>query len=178
MSAMNDAIPADDLPNAPRSDQNDELTVRHDGETRWPAVHDTSSAADLDRPARVDRRPLVIAMAITTTFFIVEVVGAYVSNSLALLADAAHMLTDVAAIGLALFAMWLAGRPTRAERTFGYLRAEILAALVNAVSLIVMAIYIFWEAWQRLQEPPEVESGPLLVVAVAGLLANIAAAWV
>ena len=88
------------------------------------------------------------------------------------------MLTDVAALGLALFAMWLASRATRPERTFGYLRAEILAALVNAVSLIVLAIYIFWEAWQRLQEPPEVESGPLLVVAVAGMLANIASAWV
>jgi cobalt-zinc-cadmium efflux system protein len=74
--------------------------------------------------------------------------------------------------------MWLAGRPTRPERTFGHLRAEILAALVNAVTLIVMAIYIFWEAWQRVQEPPEVQSSTLLVVAVAGLLANIAAAWV
>jgi cobalt-zinc-cadmium efflux system protein len=178
MSVMNDATPADDLPNAPRSDQNDELSNRHDGEAQSPAVHDTPSAADLDRPARVDRRPLVIAMAITTTFFIVELVGAFVSNSLALLADAAHMLTDVAAIGLALFAMWLASRTTRPERTFGYLRAEILAALVNAVSLIVLAIYIFWEAWHRFQEPPEVKSGPLLVVAVAGLLANIAAAWV
>ena len=150
MIAMSDAIPADGLPNA----------------------------ADLDRPPRVVRRPLLIAMAITTTFFIVELIGAYVSNSLALLADAAHMLTDVAALGLALFAMWLATRVTRPERTFGYLRAEILAALVNAVSLIVLAIYIFWEAWQRFQEPPEVESGPLLVVAVAGMLANIASAWV
>jgi cobalt-zinc-cadmium efflux system protein len=88
------------------------------------------------------------------------------------------MLTDVAAIALSLFALWLAGRPTRPERTFGYLRAEILAALVNAVTLIVMAVYIFWEAWQRLQEPPEVQSGPLLAVAVAGLLANIVSAWV
>ena len=133
----------------------------------------------IDRPAaRVDRRPLVIALTITTVFLVVEVVGAYFTNSLALLADAAHMLTDVGALGLALFAIWLANRPTRPERTFGYLRAEILAALVNAVSLIVLAIYIFWEAWQRLQEPPEVKSGLLLVVAVAGLLANSISAWV
>lgn len=132
-----------------------------------------------ERPEeRVNRTPLMIAMAITTTFLIVEVVGAYISNSLALLADAAHMLTDVAALGLALFAVWLAQRPTRAERTFGHLRAEILAATINAVALILMAIYIFWEAWQRLQSPPEVKSGPLLVVAVAGLCANIASAWV
>jgi cobalt-zinc-cadmium efflux system protein len=150
MSGMNDVIPVDGLGNA----------------------------AELDRPARVDRRPLVIALAITTTFFVVEVIGAYISNSLALLADAAHMLTDVAALGLALFAMWLARRETSPERTFGHLRAEILAALVNAVSLIILAIYIFWEAWQRFQEPPEVKSGPLLVVAVVGMLANIASAWV
>src|SRR4051794_38967201 len=104
-------------------------------------VDEPGSAADLDRPARVERRPLAIALAITTAFFFVELVGAYISNSLALLADAAHMLTDIAALGLALFAMWLASRATSPERTFGYLRAEILAALVNAVSLIVLAIY-------------------------------------
>jgi cobalt-zinc-cadmium efflux system protein len=151
-----------------------------------PASHDehdraadTADEADVDRPAaRVDRRPLVIALAITTTFLVVEVIGAALTNSLALLADAVHMLTDVAAIGLALFAMWLAGRPTREERTFGFLRAEILAALVNAVALIVIALYIFWEAWNRLKDPPEVKSGLLLIVAVAGLIANAAAAWI
>jgi cobalt-zinc-cadmium efflux system protein len=178
MSVMNDVIPANGRTNASRSDRNDELDDGHDREDRLRVAHDVPGAADSDQPARVDRRPLVIAMAITTTFFLVELVGAYVSNSLALLADAAHMLTDVAALGLALFAMWLATHATRPERTFGYLRAEILAALVNAVTLIVLAIYIFWEAWQRFQEPPEVKSGPLLVVAVAGMLANIASAWV
>ena len=132
MTAMNGATTTPDNPTAPDDD------LDHD--------HDHEAAAS-DRPPRVDKRPLVIAMAITATFFVVEVVGALISNSLALLADAAHMLTDVAAIGLALFAMWLAGRPTRPERTFGHLRAEILAALVNAVTLIVMALYIFWEAW-------------------------------
>jgi cobalt-zinc-cadmium efflux system protein len=141
--------------------------------------HAPHAAGVQERPAeRVNRTPLVIAMAITTTFLIVEVVGAYISNSLALLADAAHMLTDVAALGLALFAVWLARRPTRAERTFGHLRAEILAAAINAAALILLAFYIFWEAWQRLQSPPEVKTGPLLVVAIAGLGANIASAWV
>jgi cobalt-zinc-cadmium efflux system protein len=178
MSAMNDVLPTNGRASAPRSDRNDELDDGHDREDRSWVAHDAPGAADSEQPARVDRRPLVIAMAITTTFFVVELVGAYVSNSLALLADAAHMLTDVAALGLALFAMWLATHATRPERTFGYLRAEILAALVNAVTLIVLAIYIFWEAWQRFQEPPEVKSGPLLVVAVAGMLANIASAWV
>lgn len=169
MSVMNGAPGPDGNARSDPSAPHDEQDQDHG--------HGHESAAS-EQPPRVDRRPLVIAMAITATFLVVEVVGAYLSNSLALLADAAHMLTDVAAIGLALFAMWLASRPTSPERTYGYLRAEILAALVNAVTLIVMAIYIFWEAWQRLQEPPEVQSGTLLVVAVAGLLANIASAWV
>jgi cobalt-zinc-cadmium efflux system protein len=156
-----------------------------DGGRRLDAGQTDPGNAALDDPAALDhpvtesqRRPLVIALAITAVFLVVEVIGALVSNSLALLADAAHMLTDVAALGLALFAIWLAGRPASPERTFGYLRAEILAALVNAVTLIVMAIYIFWEAWQRLQEPPEVQSGTMLAVAVAGTLANITSAWV
>ncbi|MDQ3226855.1 MAG: cation diffusion facilitator family transporter [Chloroflexota bacterium] len=163
---------ANTVSDAARSGQPDDHPLNHD---HGQAAH---AAAVIDQPPRVDRRPLVIAMGITTVFLVIEVIAASLSNSLALLADAAHMLTDVAAIGLALFAMWLAGRPTRAERTFGHLRAEILAALVNAVTLIVMAIYIFWEAWQRLQDPPEVQSRILLLVAVAGLLANIVAAWV
>jgi cobalt-zinc-cadmium efflux system protein len=173
---MSDGIPAaGDLPLAVRPERNGETEPGHDHDHE----QDHGGAAVVDRPPRrVDRRPLVIALAITSTFLVVEVIGAYISNSLALLADAAHMVTDIAAIALALFAMWLASRPTSAERTFGHLRAEILAALVNAVALIVMAIYIFWEAWKRLQEPPEVQSVPLFFVAIAGLLANIVAAWV
>jgi cobalt-zinc-cadmium efflux system protein len=178
MIAMNDVLSADGLSDAPRSGQNDASDDGHDPEDPSRVEHGAVNGTDLDRPTRVDRRPLVIAMAITTTFFIVELIGAYISNSLALLADAAHMLTDIAALGLALFAMWLATRATRPERTYGYLRAEILAALVNAVSLIVLAIFIFWEAWQRFWQPPEVKSGPLLIVAIAGMLASIASAWV
>ena len=177
MCVMNDVIPADGLSNAPNPHRNDEPDNGHDCEDRSRVAEDAPNAADPDQPRRVDRRPLAIAMAITTTFFIVELAGAYVSNSLALLGRST-LLTDVAALGLALFAMWLATRATRPERTFGYLRAEILAALVNAVILIVLAVYIFWEAWQRFQEPPEVKSGPLLIVAVAGMVANIASAWV
>jgi cobalt-zinc-cadmium efflux system protein len=137
--------------------------------------HNEENAAPANR---VDARPLIISLAITSTFLVVEVVGAYLSNSLALLADAAHMLTDVAALGLALLAIALARRPATATRSFGFLRAEILAALINAVTLIVAAIYIFYEAWERLQDPPEVQGNTLLIVAVAGLCANIAAALV
>ena len=147
----------------------------HDSERESPdpVTHQEGEAAP-----RVNARPLIIALAITTIFLVVEVVGAYLSNSLALLADAAHMLTDVAALGLALLAIALARRPATATRSFGYLRAEILAALINAVTLIVAAIYIFYEAWERLQDPPEVQSNTLLLVAIAGLLANIASAFV
>ncbi len=132
-----------------------------------------------DRPVeRVNRRPLVIALAITATFLVIEVIGALLTNSLALLADAGHMLTDVAALALALFAMWLANRPATPVRSFGFYRAEILAALVNATTLVVVSIYIFWEAFQRIGEPPHIDSGPMLIVAIAGLGANAASAWV
>jgi cobalt-zinc-cadmium efflux system protein len=124
------------------------------------------------------RRNLALALAITTTFLIVEVIGALVTGSLALLADAGHMATDAAALGLALLAGWLAARPPTDRRSFGYMRAEILAAALNAAALIVISLYIFWEAWQRLGDPPEVESGPMLAVAVAGLAANMVSAWV
>jgi cobalt-zinc-cadmium efflux system protein len=127
---------------------------------------------------RVSRRPLVVALAITATFLVVEVIGALLTGSLALLADAGHMATDVAALALTLFAAWLARRPATPERSFGYLRAEILAALVNAASLVAISIYIFWEAAQRVGAPPEVASGTMLVIALAGLLANSVAAWV
>lgn len=127
---------------------------------------------------RVNRRPLAIALAITTVFLVAEVIGGLLTNSLALLADAGHMVTDVAALALALFATWLAQRPATPERSFGFYRAEILAALVNAASLVAISIYIFWEAWQPIGKPPEVDSGPMLVVAIAGLGANAASAWV
>lgn len=127
---------------------------------------------------RVNRRPLAIALAITSVFLVAEVIGGLLTNSLALLADAGHMATDVAALALALFAIWLARRPATPERSFGFARAEILAALVNSGSLIAISIYIFWEAFQRFGEPPEVDSGPMLAVAIAGLAANVASAWV
>ena len=127
---------------------------------------------------RVARRPLVIALVITSVFLIAEVIGGLITGSLALLADAGHMATDVAALGLALLAVWLARRPATPERSFGFARAEVLAALVNAATLVAISFYIFWEAFQRIGEPPEVDSGPMLVVAIAGLGANVASAWV
>jgi cobalt-zinc-cadmium efflux system protein len=125
-----------------------------------------------------DRRPLAIALAITTVFLVVEVVGGLLTGSLALLADAGHMATDAAALALALFASWLARKPATPSRSFGFRRAEILAALANAVALVVVSLVIFWEAARRLDEPPHIDGGPMLAVAVAGLLANLASAWV
>jgi len=94
------------------------------------------------------------------------------SNSLALVADAGHVFTDVFGIGLVLAAIWLAGRPATSERSFGFLRLEIFAAVANALLLFAVSAYVLYEAWERLQEPPEVTSGLMLAVAVLGLAAN------
>jgi len=135
--------------------------------------------AALDQPAtRINRRPLAIALGITTTFLVVEIIGGILTNSLALLADAGHMATDAAALALSLFAVWLARRPATLQRSFGYLRAEILAALLNAAALLVVTVYIFWEAFKRLDKPPEVHSWQMLVIASLGLLANLVSAWI
>lgn len=118
------------------------------------------------------RRRLVGVFGLTFTVFLIEAIGAIASGSLALLADAGHMFTDVAAIGLALGAIWMAGRPATDSRTFGFLRLEIVAAAANAVLLFGVAAYVIVEAWRRLANPPEIESGLMLAVAVVGLAAN------
>lgn len=123
------------------------------------------------------RGRLWIVFAITLSVMVAEVVFGIVSGSLALLADAGHMLTDVAGIGLALLAIKLAGRPASADRTFGWYRLEILAAVVNAVLLFGVAVLVLIGAWKRLQSPEEVQSGLMLVVAVVGLAANGVSAW-
>ncbi|GGF48024.1 cation transporter [Marmoricola endophyticus] len=119
-----------------------------------------------------DRRRLWLVAGITALVFVVEVVGALLSGSLALLADAGHMLTDVGGVLLALFASYVATRPANDQRTFGYHRAEILAALVNALLLVVVFVYVAYEGVSRLLDPPPVQSGLMLVFAVVGLAAN------
>jgi cobalt-zinc-cadmium efflux system protein len=118
-------------------------------------------------------RALRLVFGLTLGYFLVEVVAGILTNSLALLADAAHMLTDTAGLGLALFASWIAQRPAPPSKTYGYYRAEILAALTNAVVLFLISIYILYEAYRRLQDPPEVASLPMLIVASVGLLVNL-----
>lgn len=121
-----------------------------------------------------DRKRLTAVLALTSVVLIVEAAGGFLTGSLALLADAGHMLTDVAALGLALFAMKMAERPPTPERTYGYHRAEILAALVNAMVLVAVAAGILVEAANRFREPRIVATGLMLGVATVGLLANLA----
>lgn len=124
------------------------------------------------------RGTLVGALVITGSFLVVEAIGAMWTGSLALAADAGHMLTDVGGLALALFAVWVAARPPTPEKTYGYYRVEILAATVNALLLLAVAGVILVEAYQRLRAPREVQGGPMLAIAVAGLAANLAAMWI
>lgn len=128
--------------------------------------------------ANADRRYLVIALALIVGFMIVEVIVAVVSGSLALLSDAGHMLTDAGAIAASLWAINLAARPARGIWTFGFKRAEILSAAANGITLLVISALVAVEAIHRLLDPPPVEGGPVLVVAIFGIIVNLVAVWV
>ena len=121
------------------------------------------------------RRALGIALGLTAAYTVVEVVGGLVTGSLALLADAVHMLSDNIALALALVALWLASRPSTPERTYGFKRAEVLAALANGVLLVALAIWIFVEAVLRLQDPGDVLGGWMLAIAIVGIAVNLGA---
>ena len=124
-------------------------------------------------PTGAHRHRLVVVLVITLSVVGAQVVGGLISGSLALLADAGHMLTDAAGVAIALIAATLAGRPATDARTYGLQRAEILAALANAVLLGALAVWVIVEAVQRWGSPPDVATGPMLIVAVAGALANL-----
>jgi cobalt-zinc-cadmium efflux system protein len=119
------------------------------------------------------RKQLGWALALTLAYMVAEVAGGLLTGSLALLADAAHMLTDAGGLALALFAIAFAQRPANRDKTFGYYRAEILAALVNAVVLLLVTAYILYEAYQRFLNPPEILPLPMIAVAVVGLIINL-----
>jgi cobalt-zinc-cadmium efflux system protein len=121
-------------------------------------------------------RNLRIALGLTAALLVVEVIGGFLSNSIALLADAGHMLTDVAALALALFVAWFSRQPSSPQKTFGYLRWEILAAFVNGAALLLISAWIAFEAVMRLRTPEPVAGGLMLVIAVSGLVVNIIAA--
>ncbi|MDT7604569.1 MAG: cobalt-zinc-cadmium efflux system protein, partial [Acidobacteriota bacterium] len=130
----------------------------------------------LSRAAR-SKRKLLWVLALTAAYTVAEAAGGWASGSLALLADAGHMLTDVAALALALSAVWFGSRPATPSKTFGYYRLEILAALTNGVVLVLIALFICYEAWARFHAPREVETNLMIPVAVGGLLVNIVCAW-
>ena len=118
-------------------------------------------------------KKLWVALALTTSFMVAEVIGAFITGSLALLSDAAHMLTDSTALAISLVAIQIAKRPADKKRTFGYARFEILAAAFNAILLFMVAVYILYEAYQRLKTPTEIQSTAMLIVALIGLAVNI-----
>jgi cobalt-zinc-cadmium efflux system protein len=129
-------------------------------------------------PRDRNRGALSVVLALTASFTVVEIIGGLLTGSLALLADAGHMLSDNLSLGVALFAAWLAGRPATPEKSFGYRRAEILAALANGVTLVAISVWIFVEAYERFREPSEVLGGPMLAVAALGLLVNAVGATI
>ncbi|MBI3795932.1 MAG: cation transporter [Deltaproteobacteria bacterium] len=128
----------------------------------------------IDTPASHNKRRLAVVFVLTAAYLVVEVAGGFLTHSLALLADAGHMLTDVVGLGLALLAITFAERPATPQHTYGYYRVEILAALTNAVVLIGISFYILYEAYARFRHPPEVASQWMLLVAAFGLVVNIA----
>ncbi|HJP94961.1 MAG TPA: cation diffusion facilitator family transporter [Pyrinomonadaceae bacterium] len=148
---------AANLPRVEQSQHRDAHEHRHQGES-W--------------------RRLSVVLLLTALYMVAEVIGAWWTGSLALLADAGHMFTDVAALILALVAVWFGSRPATSRKTFGYYRLEIIAALVNGVALVVISILIFYGAYERWLAPPVVRSGPMIVVAVGGLVVNLICAWI
>lgn len=145
---------------------------RH-GEGHGHGGHD--HGADL---RSVSRKRLWWALGINLAFLVVEVIGGLLTGSLALLADAGHMLTDVLALALAVFVARLAERPATPQRTFGFLGAEVVGAFLNGATLILIVGLVLWEAVGRLAHPMPVQGGGMLAIAIAGLIANLASAWV
>ena len=125
-----------------------------------------------------NRTRLALTLGLAAAYMVAEAVGGWLTGSLALMADAGHMLSDVAALGLSLFAMWMAQRPPTSRRTFGYHRLEILAALANGATLVAISILVLIEAFQRFRQPPEVDAPVMMAIAVGGLLVNLAGLWI
>lgn len=130
------------------------------------------------RHAAGNRRRLFLTLLLAAGYMVAEIVGGLLTNSLALLADAGHMLSDTAALGLSLFAVWIAERPPTPQRTWGYYRVEILAALANGAALVAVSTFIFVEAYRRILEPREVWGAAMMVIAAGGLAVNLAGLWI
>ncbi|WHX99959.1 cation diffusion facilitator family transporter [Neobacillus sp. DY30] len=125
-----------------------------------------------------NKKALLSSFILIAAFMVVEVIGGILTNSLALLSDAGHMLSDAAALGLSFFAIKLGEKQVSQEKTYGYKRFEIIAAALNGITLIIISLYIFYEAFQRFFAPPEVQSTGMLMISITGLVVNIIAAWI
>jgi cobalt-zinc-cadmium efflux system protein len=150
------------------------------------AAQEISSSSPVGSDVHVHRhrhtsdsgRRLRLVLILTAGYMVAELLGGWWTGSLALLADAGHMFTDVAALTLALTAVWFGSRPATPSKTFGYYRLEIIAALVNGVALVVMSLLIFYGAYERWLSPPVVRSGPMMLIASGGLIINLICAWI
>jgi cobalt-zinc-cadmium efflux system protein len=151
-----------------------ESLLSEDGVHHGAHHHGIGHSHAADAPVR----SLRIALALTAVLLVVEVIGGFLSNSIALLADAGHMLTDVAALALALFVAWFSKQPETPQKTYGYLRWEILAAFLNGATLLLISAVILWEAASRFRAPAPIQGGLMLAVATGGLIVNIIAARV
>jgi cobalt-zinc-cadmium efflux system protein len=143
-----------------------------------PETRDSRERSHHHARVSANGRKLGWVLALTAVYMVAETVGGWRTGSLVLLADAGHMLTDVAALGLAMAALWFGSRPATARKTFGYYRLEILAALINGVVLIIIALLIVYEGYQRWSAPPLVRSTPMMIVAAGGLVVNLVCAWI
>lgn len=139
----------------------------------YPQTQNNMHMPPLASPSRRHAPRLVAVFVITTGVLLLELTGGFAANSLALIADAGHVAADTVGVGLALGAIWIASRPPSEERTYGFYRAEILAAVVNALLLFGIAAFVLWEAWRRLLEPPAIAEGLMIAVALLGALGNL-----
>ena len=130
-----------------------------------------------DHTREGNKKGLIIALSITTGIMLLEFFGGLITNSLALLSDSGHMLSDASSLALSLAAIWFASKPASPNKTYGFYRFEILAALFNGVTLFLIAGFIAFEAYERFFDPPAVASGTMMIIASVGLLANLASAW-
>jgi cobalt-zinc-cadmium efflux system protein len=138
-------------------------------EHRYARLHSPVAASN--------RQRLKAVLALTIIYMLAEAIGGFLTNSLALLSDAGHMLTDVAALALALLALWFAARPVTPQKTYGYYRTEILAALANGVALVVISLLIFYEAIHRISNPVQIRGLEMILIASGGLVVNAISAW-
>lgn len=127
--------------------------------------------------ARADQRRLVVVLGVTSVYFLTELGGGYLTGSLALLSDAVHMLTDIAALCLGMLTLWISTRPASSAKTYGYLRAEILGALLNGLFLWLLVVFIWFEAFARLRHPHPVAGLPVMAIALVGICVNTFSAW-